>query len=150
MPSRIVVFDSNVLIPLILSASHSNRLFLRLDAGGWEVAATPQLLNEVADKLRTKESLRKWLKLSDDEIEEFITVRLANLVTMKPGGRQAHGAVPADPKDEIIIAAALEAGASYMISEDKHLLDLGQYHGIRIMNRQQFAAELDRLGVPEY
>jgi len=68
MPNHIVVFDSNVLIPMMLSASLSTRLFYRLDAAGWEVAATPQLLAEVADKLRTRESLRKWLDASDADI----------------------------------------------------------------------------------
>ncbi len=149
MPNQIVVFDTNVLIPMILSASRSTRLFYRLDAAGWELVATPQLLAEVADKLRTKESLRTWLGLSDATIEEFIDVRLANMVTMKPGHRQAHGAVPTDPKDDIIVATALESNAAYLVSEDKHLLDLGQYQGIKIMNRDQFAAELDRLGIAE-
>ena len=87
----------------------------------------------------------KRITVSDGDIEEFIDVRLANMVTMKPGVRQAHGLVPADPKDDMVIAAALEAKAQYLISEDKHLLDLGQYHGIKIMNREQFEAELDRL-----
>ena len=39
----------------------------------------------------------------------------------------------------------LEAHASYLISEDKHLLTLGQYQGITIMNRADFAEELARL-----
>jgi putative PIN family toxin of toxin-antitoxin system len=149
MPNQIVVFDTNVLIPMLLSASRSTRLFYRIDAIGWELAATPQLLAEVADKLRTKESLRKWLDVSDGDIEEFIDVRLANMVTMKPGVRQAHGVVSADPTDDMVIAAALEAKAAYLISEDKHLLDLGQYQSITIMNREQFEVELDRLGVAE-
>ncbi len=55
MPNPVVVFDTNVLIPLLLTASHSTRLFLRLDAAGWEVAATRQLLGEVEVKLRTKQ-----------------------------------------------------------------------------------------------
>lgn len=148
MPSSIVVFDSNVLIPLILTASRSTRLFYRLDAAGWQLAATPQLLAEVEDKLRSKKSLRAWLKTTDDDIDDFVNVRLRNMVNMKPGHRQAHGAVPADPKDDIIIAAALEAGAAYLISEDKHLLDLGSYQNVKIMSREQFETELDRLGVP--
>ncbi len=50
----------------------------------------------------------------------------------------------------MVIAAALEAKAEYIISEDKHLLDLGDHQGITIMNREEFEAELDRLGVPEF
>jgi hypothetical protein len=44
MPENpVVVFDSNVLIPLILKASLSTRLFLRLDAAKWEVAVSPRM-----------------------------------------------------------------------------------------------------------
>lgn len=148
MSKPVVVFDTNVLVLLILEASHSTRLFLRLDAADWEIAASPQILMEAADKLRTKESLRKWLDLPEERIELFLSETIMEMVSEVPGHRQAHGAVPADQKDDMVIAAALEANASYIISEDKHLLDLGDYQGIQIMNREQFEAELDRLGVP--
>ncbi len=149
MPKAVVVFDNNALIPLILKASGSTRLFSRLDAAGWEIAASPQILLEVADKLRTKESLRKWLDLPEANIERFLGETIMDMVSEVPGHRQAHGAVKADPDDDKIIAAALESQAAYIVSEDKHLLDLGEYQGIKIMNREQFAAELDRLGVAE-
>ena len=147
MPKQTVVFDTNVLITLPLSASLSTRLLVRLDDAGWKVAASPQILLELADKLHTKESLRAWLAVPDDQIEVFLNETILEMVTLLPGHRQAHGAVKADPKDDIIIAAALESKAEFIVSEDKHLLDLKDYQGIKIMNREDFAAELDRLGV---
>jgi predicted nucleic acid-binding protein len=42
----------------------------------------------------------------------------------------------------------MEADASYIVTEDKDLLDLKQYHGIAIMSRRDFVDELDRLGIP--
>jgi putative PIN family toxin of toxin-antitoxin system len=148
-PRNVIVFDTNVLITLIVPASKSTRLFQRLEAAGWEVAASPQLLAEVADKLRTKATLRRWVNLSDHDIEEFLTGMLIELVSLVPGICQTVGAVPADPNDDIIIAAAVEANASYIVTEDRHLLDMESYEGIQIMNRAQFAAELDRLGIPQ-
>jgi hypothetical protein len=145
---HVVVFDTNVLIPLLLTASQSTRLFLRLEAAGWRVAASPQIPQEVGEKVRRKESVRKWIRLSDEEIEVFLQESLPDMVTVVQGVRNAHGAVAADPTDDKIVAAALEAGAGYIISEDKHLLDLGEYRGIKIMSRDEFGAELDRLGVP--
>lgn len=147
--SQVVVFDSNVLIPLVLTASLSTRLLDRLRAAGWHVAMSPPILAEVRDKMLTKQRLRKWLALSEEEIVEFLDQDLPGKTRAIPGLRQAHGAVPADPKDDMIIAAALEAQASYIVSEDKHLLELGEYQGIKIMNREPFEAELDRLGVPD-
>ena len=149
MPGSVVVFDTNTLIPLILPASLSTRLFDRLRAAGWHVAMSPQMLAEARDKLTTKASLRRWLKLSDQIIQQFVDHDLPGKTRCIPGFRQAHGAVPADPKDDMVVAAALEAQASYIVSEDKHLLDLGTYQGVVMMNRQEFEAELDRLGVPK-
>jgi predicted nucleic acid-binding protein len=54
------------------------------------------------------------------------------------------GVVPADPKDDKIVAAAFECAAEYVVSEDRHLLDLGIFGGIRIVNRDTLLAELDR------
>jgi putative PIN family toxin of toxin-antitoxin system len=143
-----VVFDSSVLIPLILEASRSTHLFLRLEIAGWHIVVSPQILRETREKMKTKQSLRRWLKLSEADIDQFLDVVLPGKTRIVAGLKEAVGAVPADPKDDMIIAAALESQASYIVSEDKHLLELKSYQGTTIMNRQQFEAELDRLGVP--
>jgi putative PIN family toxin of toxin-antitoxin system len=143
----VIVFDTSVLIPLILPASRSTVLFHRLRSNGHRVAFTEPVYAELEDKLRRRETLRRWMQRSDDEISQFLTDLRTNCYLL-PGFREVQGAVQADPKDDIIIAAALEASASYIVSEDRHLLDLKAYEGITIMSRMQFAAELDRLGVP--
>lgn len=146
----VVVFDTSVLIPLAVPTgrSRSTRLLNRLRVNGHLVAISPQIHDEVTEKLRTKQSLREWLEVSDEGIERF----LKNLSTMLgrrvKGKKQLSGVVKADPKDDKIIAAAVEANASYIVSEDPHLLDLQEYEGIRIMSREAFMAELDRLGMP--
>jgi putative PIN family toxin of toxin-antitoxin system len=147
MPPSTVVFDTNVLIPLIIPASRSSHLLSRLVAAGWSLALSPQILAEVRDKMLNREPLRRWLKSSDEEIQEFLAA-LPAMARMIPGNEKADGAVPADPKDDMIIAAAVESGASYIVSEDHHLRDLKQYQGITILGIDEFKAELDRLGIP--
>jgi putative PIN family toxin of toxin-antitoxin system len=149
--SLVVVFDTNVLIPLSLKSglSQSTRLLSRLRAAGWSVVISPQIHAELAEKLRTKKPLRTWLKVSDAEIEQFIADVPAILgMEPLPGALQLPGAVPADPKDDMVVAAAVEANASYIVSEDPHLTNLKEYDGITIMSRTDFDAELDRLGLP--
>lgn len=43
-----------------------------------------------------------------------------------------------DPEDNEILACALEAGADYIVSGDKHLLNLKNYQGITIVTVQEF------------
>jgi putative PIN family toxin of toxin-antitoxin system len=137
-----------VSIPLILPQSKSYRLYKRLNSAGWVVAANPSILDEVQEKLKTKETLRRWLGLEESMIEEFVQRILPSLVRVYPGIVSMSGAVLADPGDDHVVAAAVESNADYILTEDKHLLDLRSYQSIRIMCRGDFTLELDRLGVP--
>lgn len=147
MASGVVVWDSSVLIPLILPQSKSTVLFSRLDAAGWTAAVTPAILQEVREKLETKPQLRRWLALGDAEIAEFVDTVLPAIVRLYPGVVTATGAVPADPDDDAVVAAAVESQADYIVTEDQHLLQIGVYRTIRILTRDALAAELNRLGV---
>jgi len=140
----IAVFDTNVLIPLILEASRSTRLFRRLRASGHKVATSPEILEEVREKMLTSSTLRKWLALPGDEIVQFLE-DLATICVVVPGLIGVHGVVVDDPDDDMILSAAVESRAEYIVSEDLHLLKLHEWQGIKIMNRDDFSAELDRL-----
>jgi putative PIN family toxin of toxin-antitoxin system len=142
----VVVFDTNVVITLSIAASRATHLVGRLQAGGQRVAVSPQILAEVGDKMRTRPSLRKWLRLTDEESEGYLH-SLPKLMDVTAGLETAAGAVPADPKDDMIIAAAIESGATYVVSEYHHLRDLKEYQGIKILGIDEFKAELDGLGV---
>jgi predicted nucleic acid-binding protein len=54
-------------------------------------------------------------------------------------------AVGGDPDDDLILAAAVEAGAEILVSGDtRHLLPLEEHRGMRIIRPQAFLAELAR------
>ena len=106
----IVVFDSDVLIPMILPASRSARLYERLRVAGHKIAISPQILDEVREKLRTKKSVRDWLELSDKDIEQYLR-DVPRLCVLTQGLVEVRGVVTDDPKDDMVLAAAKEAGA---------------------------------------
>ena len=73
MPNHVsVVFDTSVLIPLMIKASQSTRLFRRLRAASWEVAVSEPILAEARDKMFNKPQLRRWLGVPDERIERFL------------------------------------------------------------------------------
>jgi len=51
--------------------------------------------------------------------------------------------VKSDPSDDIILATALAGQASYIVSGDKHLLDLGVYRGIKVVTAIEFVKILE-------
>ena len=52
--------------------------------------------------------------------------------------------VSRDPKDNIFIATATQAEANYLVSEDKDLLVLKKYKGVKIINTEQFIEILNK------
>jgi putative PIN family toxin of toxin-antitoxin system len=52
------------------------------------------------------------------------------------------GAVLTDPDDDVILACAVKGNADYIVSRDRHLLELGTHRGIPIVTPETFAAIL--------
>ena len=53
-------------------------------------------------------------------------------------GKPSRRIVAADPDDDIYLAAASEGLADYLVSGDRHLLDLVEYEGIPIVTPREF------------
>jgi putative PIN family toxin of toxin-antitoxin system len=49
-----------------------------------------------------------------------------------------------DPNDDKFLAAAITGGATYIVSEDRDLLDLGSYEDVTILSAAAFLAVLER------
>lgn len=49
-----------------------------------------------------------------------------------------------DPSDNKFLEAALAGQAIYVVSGDKHLLELGSYQGVRMITARKFLSYLDK------
>ena len=52
--------------------------------------------------------------------------------------------VKPDPKDDIVLECALAGKSNYIISGDKHLLDLKDFRGIKILTPKDFLSLIDK------
>ncbi len=50
--------------------------------------------------------------------------------------------IKADPKDNIILECAVAGNADYIVSGDKHLLDLKEFSGIKILKPAEFLRKI--------
>ena len=86
--------------------------------------------------------LEEKLGLDDASIE----VILGSLDELAPEAAKVPEQVEevsGDPDDDRILAASTAAGAEILVTGDsKHLLPLGQHHGMRIISPQAFLAEI--------
>jgi putative PIN family toxin of toxin-antitoxin system len=138
-----VLFDTSVVIPMVIDVSLSSRLAERLWEAGGEIILSPGILEETREKLMTSRAVRKWLATEDDDLLAFLD-RLRVLCRIAPGILEVQGEVGDDPDDDHILSAALEMEVNYIVSEDHHLLKLETWRGIKIVNRSAMMAELDR------
>lgn len=143
----IVVFDTSSLTPAIIPISESRRLINRLAADGHALSISQPIMHELQDVLSRPRS-RRWHGRTDDEIVEFVGL-VTHVFLVTPGVIQVHGLVPEDPDDDMVVAAAAEVQADFIVSEGAHLLDLGSVGTTQIVSRAKMHELLDKLGVPK-
>jgi predicted nucleic acid-binding protein len=55
--------------------------------------------------------------------------------------------VPQDPADSAVLRTALQAGAHYLVTNDRHLLALHPYEGIQIISMADYRRVLEEQGL---
>ena len=137
------VLDANVLISgLLVAGGPAARL---LDAWLDERFTLVTSLYQVEEVLHVLSYPRitRRLNLSEAELTAFMHSLLAQAQVTR-GDLRLPG-VTRDPKDDAIVACAVEGKAQIIVSGDQDLLVLQAYQGIPILTPRQFLEQLDTL-----
>lgn len=127
-----IVLDTNILISAIGWSGKSRRILVHCIAGRIKLITSLPLLDEILAVLNRP----KFSFISASKKQEFFKYLLTIAEVVEP--RQKVDIIQADPEDNRVLECALEGKADYIISEDKHLLSLKEYKGIRIATGAQF------------
>jgi predicted nucleic acid-binding protein len=125
-----IFFDTNVYVAEALLGEVAEEMLAATERTSWRIYASTYVLDEL-ERVMTEElgcSARLAL-LSRRRI-----VRRADMV--EPGASRHD--VPDDVKDTPILRAALEAGVDYLVTNDRHLLDLNPHEGLRIISMTEY------------
>ena len=135
-----VVVDTNVLISgTIVTVGASARIVdAALDRWLCLVTCVP-LLGEYTQVVRRPHLARKYPKIAQ-RIDDLVGYLQGRAIVV--GGVPQEPFILADPDDDMVIATALEGRAAYIVSGDKHLLELKQFRGIRILNPRDFVVQV--------
>ena len=129
----VVTFDTNVLLSATLwDGSVAQKLLFDLIRQNVRIYSTTNILSEY------QKILRRDFDFTDEDVSEIMEKVLAFVTLVDPTIKV--DAVKEDPDDNIIIECAIESNSKYIISYDKHLLKLGEYHGIRIIRPEEARA----------
>jgi uncharacterized protein len=133
------VVDANVLISSVIAPlGPSRRIFDAWRDGTFVLVTSAGLLEEVSRRLAHPRIAKRYSITSEDRIA--VLGLLEAYATIARGRREV--AVTRDPTDDKVIAAAIEAGAQYIVTGDKDLLTLGEYEGVAIVSPARFLISL--------
>jgi uncharacterized protein len=85
--------------------------------------------------------IRSRLSLAQSELARSIEIMRQRGTLVVPDAELR--VVTADPDDDIVVATAVAGNADFIVSGDRHLLDLGEHRGIRIIAPAIFLAILE-------
>jgi putative PIN family toxin of toxin-antitoxin system len=135
-----VVLDTNVLIGALLSAKGAPaEIVRRWQAEVFRVIISPPLLAEFK-RVTAYAHGQKYLRQPQEEVAAFLR-RLGTVATLVEPDFSLS-VITKDPEDDRVLECALAGDAAYVVSGNKHLLELQRYNNIIILNPVGFLAVL--------
>ncbi len=135
---RNAVFDATTLVSAFLTKQGvSAQLLAHAVAGAFELYLSDAIIEETREVLLHRTHLRTRFVYTDQDVEEFCLLlrAFARNVPDLPSLR-----VSRDPTDDYVIATAVAAGVSYLVTRDKDLLALKTYQAVQMIGPEEFIA----------
>jgi putative PIN family toxin of toxin-antitoxin system len=128
------VIDTNVLISAFITPDGAPARILR-SMDSFTLVSCEVLLVEIERVIHYDHIQRKF-NLSDDHIAAYMNrLRAYSEIFDTP---PAVKSISRDPDDDKFLACAIAGAADYVVSGDRHLLELGVYEEIRIVTPAEF------------
>ncbi len=124
------MLDTNVLVSGLLWTGPPQQILDAAEQGRAVLVTCPSLLDELADVL-ARPKLAKRLALLGTTADQLFALALGQLEIINEPA--IASVVTADPNDDHVLACAVVGRARYIVSGDRHLLDLESYKKILIL-----------------
>jgi putative PIN family toxin of toxin-antitoxin system len=135
-----VVLDANVSVSAALKPHSKPAQIIDLVKEGEIALVLSHAILEEIKKVFRYPKIRKELRIAASEIDEALA-KIAQVAILTPGKMQIS-AVKDDPEDNRYLECAVEGRADFIISGDKHLLNLKTYQDIKIVTPAEFLGSL--------
>jgi putative PIN family toxin of toxin-antitoxin system len=132
-----VVLDTNILVSGLISEHGPPWQLVDAWLDGHYTLVTSLHQVEELNHVLAYPRIASRLRLADAEVD-LILAALLSQGQVVPGTLQLPG-VTRDPKDDPLVACAVEGAADYLVSGDRDLLDLGETENTRVVTPREFA-----------
>ena len=130
-----ITVDTNVLISATFWYGDSNKIILLAESKVIELILSQEIIEEYAEVLEYDEIKTK---ISGKGLNAKYSLGKIISISKIVNPREKFDVILEDKDDNKIIDAALEGKVDYIVSSDKHLLDLKEIKGIKIITPKEF------------
>ena|SRR3989338_5468644 len=125
------VLDTNVFISGIFwSGNYCSQLIYKWKNKEIEIISSLEIVGELIETLKSFK-----IQMPEDMIEEWKNLILKNSVLIAPSTK--IDIIKEDPDDNKFLETAVDGKADFIISQDKHLLNLKEYRGVKILRPEE-------------
>lgn len=136
-----VVLDTNVIVSGFLWKGKTSELLERLDSGEADLLLSVDILEEIERVLENKK-LKHIIERSGQGVKVIMDKLYSMGQIINP--RIKLDVINDDPADNKFVECAVAGKADYIVSGDRHLLNLQEYEGIKIVKVAEMAKMLKR------
>jgi putative PIN family toxin of toxin-antitoxin system len=122
-----VVVDTNVLISGILWEGNESKILRLCKTNELTNVISPSMIKELERVMSSEKFI-----LTEREVNDVLELVLSFSATVFPTIK--IDVIKSDPSDNMILESAVEGKADYIVSGDKHLLNIKKYENIPILN----------------
>jgi len=134
-----IVTDTNLIISAFINPHGKPALILDAVIDDQLILITSKTILNEAWRVFSYHKIKKWLNKNNIKQQETdIYLEKLAMISIVVSGETKIDAVSRDPDDNIILSCAKEGNADFIISGDKHLLDIKVFQGIKILNPVDF------------
>ena len=126
-----VVLDTNIFVSGIFWIGDSNKIIKLWKEGKLVLFTSREIINEFIKVMKDFK-----IKLPDNLIKEWVDLVTNNSILVEPKAR--FDIIKEDLSDNKFLDCAHEGKVNYIISNDKHLLKLKDFKGIKIVKPKDF------------
>ena len=141
-----ITTDTNVLISSIFWNGDSNTILEKVQNKVIELVLSMQIINEFSEVLNYEE-IKDKIKNKNLEMKRTVEKIIAISTIIEPIERL--DIVKNDIDDNIVLECAVEGDVDYIITQDKHLLNIKEFRGIEIITPEEFLGILKSKKFPE-
>ena len=130
-----ITLDTNVLISATFWCGDSNKIMDMVENNEVELILSKEILEEFSEVLDYKE-IQEKIKLKNLEMKRTLGKVISISTIIDPA--EKLNLIKEDPEDNKILECAKIGNVDFIVSNDKHLLKIKDFEGIKIVTPKEF------------